>query len=114
VYEPQVKNGWPVGTPTIWYLNFGWIGLIIGGIISGSIVGWVVRRYRAAPRSGINIAMTFNIMLFVLPLGWVSQAPLLWLTWGLPMILVLAFLRSPATTQGVRSERSPLTTMASR
>jgi hypothetical protein len=115
VYEPQVKNGWPVGTPTIWYLNFGWIGLVIGGIISGAIVGWVARRYRAAPRSGINIAMTFNMMLFVLPLGWVSQAPLLWLTWGVPMILILLFLRSPQTDDGLPSvERSSLPARAVR
>jgi hypothetical protein len=115
VYEPQVKNGWPVGTPTIWYLNFGWVGLIIGGIISGALIGWVARRSRAAPRSGINIAMTFNMMLLVLPLGWVSQTPLLWLTWGLPMVLVLAFLRAPTgSSRAPVAVQRPLTTTARR
>jgi hypothetical protein len=93
VYQPQIKNGWPVGTPTIWYLNFGWFGLVIGGILSGAAIGWITRRYRSAPRSGLNVAVTFNLSVFVLPLGWVSQAPLLFLTWGLPMIVIVAFLR---------------------
>ena len=82
-YEPWTRNGWPVGAPTIWYLNFGWVGLLLGGMISGGVVAGISRRYRVASKSGLNTAMTFTLMGFVVPLGWESQTPLSWLTIGL-------------------------------
>jgi hypothetical protein len=91
-YQPQVRNGWPVGAPTIWYMNYGWAGIIVGGIISGVVVGAVAKRYRLAPRHGINTAVTYFAMVFVFPLGFSSQSPLAWLTWGLPLLLCIAYL----------------------
>lgn len=104
VYEPKVKNGWPVGTPTLWFLNFGWLGIVVGGLFSGALYGEFTRRARAAPRSGINIAMTFVFAVLAFPMGWASQSPLLVAAWILPMLLLMAALRLHArmTTGPVR------------
>jgi oligosaccharide repeat unit polymerase len=93
VYEPEVKNGWPVGTPTLWFLNFGWLGLVVGGLFSGALYGEFTRRARAAPRNGINIAMTFVFAVLAFPMGWASQSPLLVAAWLAPMLILMAALR---------------------
>jgi oligosaccharide repeat unit polymerase len=91
IYQPHTLNGWPVGAPTTWYMNFGWLGLIIGGLISGAVIGAVARRYAAAPWSGVNTALTFTIGVFVLRMGWGGQTPQEVVTTLIPVAIVLRF-----------------------
>lgn len=91
IYQPETRNGWPVGAPTIWYLNFGWLGLIVGGLLSGAVIGQIARSYAAAPWSGMNVAMTFTLLVFVVPLGWASQTPTVWLKSALPLLIIMRF-----------------------
>jgi hypothetical protein len=114
VYQPEIRNGWPVGSPTIWYLNFGWLGLIFGGLLSGAVIGHIARRYAAAPWSGMNVAMTFTLLVFVVPLGWASQTPAVWLKSALPLLLIMRFVtevsQNKRTVSTVPSSRREATT----
>ncbi|MGB3184912.1 MAG: hypothetical protein WBG36_03895 [Ornithinimicrobium sp.] len=94
VYEPEVANGWPVGTPTIWYLNFGLPGVIFGGMLSGALVGFVSRRCWAAPASGINVAVSIIVSIYVLQLGVSSETLFRLVLWLGPLAPVLWILRS--------------------
>jgi oligosaccharide repeat unit polymerase len=40
VYEPHAVNGWPVTTMGSWYVNFGALGIVIGGVVSGIVAAW--------------------------------------------------------------------------
>jgi oligosaccharide repeat unit polymerase len=46
VYEPNVVNGWPVTTMGSWYVNFGGVGILIGGFVSGIVAAWFDAGYR--------------------------------------------------------------------
>ncbi|MGB5952357.1 MAG: hypothetical protein WBG57_07575 [Ornithinimicrobium sp.] len=94
VYEPEVANGWPVGAPTIWYLNFGLFGVLIGGLVSGAIVGFVARRSWAAPASGINVAVSIIVSVYVLQLGVSSETPFRLVLWLGPLAPFLWLIRS--------------------
>jgi hypothetical protein len=110
VYQPETRNGWPVGAPTIWYLNFGLIGVFVGGLLSGAVLAWVAHRRKRASSSGVNTAMTFVLMVYVVQLGGSSEAPLMALTWAGPMLLVMAWLRYRHRRTLARVEPVRLTT----
>lgn len=103
-YEPQTVNGWPVGAPTVWYLNFGPIGLIFGGLLSGALYGWLRRAQTNAASSGLNSAITIVTTVFVLELGWSSDTPLVVAIWLVPMWFVVRFV---STRLGGSSPASP-------
>jgi hypothetical protein len=98
-YEPHTVNGWPVGAPTTWYLDFGWFGLLIGGLISGAVIGEVARRYAAAPWSGVNTALTFTLGAFVLQTGWGGQTPQNIVAVFLPVAIMLRIFVTRTTTR---------------
>jgi oligosaccharide repeat unit polymerase len=35
VYQPEMINGWPFTTPGEWYVNFGFLGMLLGGFLGG-------------------------------------------------------------------------------
>ena len=107
VYEPQQENGWPVGSPTLWYLNFGLVGILIGGLISGVALGWVARRQRAGCVSGINTGMALVIAVYALQLGWSSDAPLRIAAWLVPFLPVLWWLRRPVHGRATNAQGLP-------
>ena len=49
VYEPKKINGSPMGAGALWYLNFGWLGLLLGGLLSGLVIGLVSAAQRRYP-----------------------------------------------------------------
>lgn len=105
VYEPEARNGWPTGAPTIWYLNFGWSGLMLGGAISGAIVGAVSRRSQVADENAMNAATTFVVLVYPLQLGWSSDSLLVGLTWIAPLMLVNMLLRRTKAQSVSHTER---------
>jgi hypothetical protein len=94
-YEPRVVNGWPMGSPALWYINFGWLGVPLGGLLSGLAVGLVAARQRRTPDSGHNLAAVAATGIFVLSLGWDSQTPYYVLLWLVPLWLVGRYVESP-------------------
>lgn len=85
VYEPRRVNGWPMGSAALWYLNFGWWGLPLGGLLSGLVIGVVAACQRRRPRSGFNVGVAVVATVFVLPLGVDNQALMKFVIWLVPL-----------------------------
>ena len=104
VYEPRKLNGWPMGAGALWYLNFGWLGLVLGGLISGLVIGMVAAAQRRHPRSGFNTGVAVIAAVFVLPLGWDNLVPMKFIIWLGPM-WVLARYVAPRRRRDARRAR---------
>lgn len=92
VYEPRKLNGWPMGAGALWYLNFGWLGLPLGGLVSGLVIGMLAAAQRRRPRSGFNAGVAVIAAVFVIPLGWDNQVPMKFVIWLGPMWLLARYL----------------------
>lgn len=101
VYEPGKVNGWPMGAGALWYLNFGWWGLVVGGLISGFALGLVAAAQRRRPPNGFNTAVGVVIGVYVLGLGWDSETLIRSVIWLVPLWLVGRFI-TPSTRAPVR------------
>lgn len=91
VYEPGKINGWPMGAGALWYLNFGWWGLVGGGLLSGLALGSVARAQRRRPANGFNTAVGVVVGVYVLGLGWDSETILRSVIWLVPLGLVAMY-----------------------
>lgn len=89
VYQPRVVNGWPVGAPTLWWLNFGPLGVLIGGLLSGLIVGALHRAQRNAAPSGLNFGVALVTMIYVLQTGFGPEWPVYFTAWLVPLGLIV-------------------------
>lgn len=85
VYEPRKLNGWPMGAAAVWYLNFGWWGLPLGGLVSGLVIGMLAAAQRRRPASGFNTGIAVVAAVFVLPLGWDNQVLMKFVIWLVPL-----------------------------
>lgn len=89
VYQPSMRNGWPVTTMGSWYVNFGWAGIFIGATISGAVLRVVDAAYsnvRSNPwhaavglglaffmtEGGLNTGFPQRIFILVIPL-WLAS-----------------------------------------
>lgn len=91
VYEPRKINGWPMGAGALWYLNFGWLGLILGGIFSGFALGFIAAAQRRAAANGFNTAVGVVIGVYVLGLGWDNETLVRSVIWLGPLFLVARY-----------------------
>lgn len=101
VYEPAKLNGWPMGAAAVWYLNFGWWGLPLGGLLSGLVIGLLAAAQRRRPASGFNTGVAVVAAVFVLPLGWDNQVLMKFVIWLVPLWLLSYYIaprRRPTTT----------------
>lgn len=106
-YEPKVVNGWPMGAPALWYIDFGWLGIPIGGLLSGLAIGTISARQRRVADCGHNIAVAAGAAVFVFGLGWDNQTPVFIVLWLVPFWLVARYFRASH-----RAQRSPDTPSA--
>lgn len=104
VYEPRKLNGWPMGAAALWYLDFGWAGLPVGGLVSGLAIGLLAAAQRRRPATGFNTGVAVIATVFVLPLGWDNQTPMKFVIWLVPMWL-LSYYVAPRRARG-RAEAS--------
>ena len=88
VYDPRKINGWPMGAPALWYLNFGWLGLMAGGLVSGLAIGTLAAAQRSRARSGYNTAVAIVAGVLVLPLGWDNQVLMKFIIWLVPLWVI--------------------------
>ena len=96
VYEPEKVNGWPMGAAALWYLNFGWLGVVLGGLLSGLFLGAVAAAQRRRPDNGFNTAMGVVIGVYVLGTGWDSDALVRCVIWLGPLWLIARSISRPA------------------
>ncbi len=93
IYEPTVLNGWPMGSAGEWYLNFGIIGVSVGGLVSGLCLSFASRSLRDGAASPMVFVTTLIIGLQVLEIGFNTQTPVRWVAWCLPILLISPYLR---------------------
>ena len=97
VYEPTVTNGWPMGSAGEWYLNFGLVGVVLGGVLSGVCLSFASRSLAHSQTNPMVFVTTVIIGLQVLEVGFNTQSVLRWVAWCLPILLVSPFLRLRGT-----------------
>jgi hypothetical protein len=106
VYEPDVQNGWPLGAAGDWYLNFGFIGIIVGGALSGVLFSVLSEAWWRAAWTPVTLASLTCVVLFVVPTGIDALALLHAFQWALPLWLCARYLDAgarawePATVSG--------------
>jgi hypothetical protein len=96
VYEPNKINGWPMGAGALWYLNFGWPGLVLGGLFSGFVLGLVAAAQRRTPTSGFNTAVGVVVGVYVLGLGWDNETLIRAVIWLVPLYVIARFVAPKA------------------
>ncbi len=89
VYEPEVANGWPMGSAGEWYLNFGWLGVAIGGLASGLLFGIASNSLRRSHDLPLAWITSLVITMQVAIIGVNVRTPLRWLGWGLPLVALV-------------------------
>jgi MFS family permease len=101
VYQPWTVNGWPLGAVGDWYLNFGFIGIVLGGILAGVLYSVLMSAWRRAPSSPFTFASVMAVILFAIPLGFEARTPLRWVQWAVPLWLAGRYLggRTPKRMQ---------------
>lgn len=87
-YEPWTRNGWPMGATGEWYLAFGRIGVVVGGLLSGILLGFAALALRNSGRHPLAFVLSLAMSLQVLLLGVHVQTPLRWVAWCLPFLLL--------------------------
>lgn len=105
VYEPWTRNGWPMGAAGEWYLNFGRGGIVVGGLVSGVLLGFAALALRNSARHPLAFVLSLAIGLQVLVLGVHVQTPVRWVAWCLPFFVVARLVgahRSPGEEQTTR------------
>lgn len=105
-YQPQVVNGWPVGAPTLWWLNFGPLGVLLGGLVSGIGFGWLRSAQRNSSASGFNLAVALVTAVYVFQTGISSQWPVYFAIWTVPLLAVKWFV-TPRGNTVTREPASP-------
>jgi hypothetical protein len=88
IYQPDIINGWPVGAPTSWYLNFGLLGLLVGGYLTGVMLAALVNARRRAPDNGFNLGVSLITVALVLQLGITPDTPERAVLWWIPLAIV--------------------------
>ena len=106
VYESKNVNGWPMGGAGVWYLNFGRVGLVIGGLITGLVVGAAARSLPDTRTNPLAFVMAVAIGFWVIGDGVDGQFVAKWGQWVLPMIFLIPLMqqsRRAPTTVAVRN-----------
>jgi hypothetical protein len=93
VYEPENVNGWPMGSAGVWYLNFGPVGLVIGGLITGVMVGAAARAMPDTRTNTLAFVMAVAIGFWVIGDGVDGQFVAKWAQWVLPMIFLIPLMK---------------------
>jgi hypothetical protein len=101
VYEPDTVNGWPVGTVGQWYLGFGLPGIMLGGVVSGLVLGMAATALRTSRTNPLAFAAGAAVALHVIQLGVNVETILWWTRWVIPLVLVTYYLRAtPRRSRG--------------
>lgn len=94
IYEPETLNGWPITPVGEWLVNFGWLGVALGGTISGYFIRAAQRVYDDLWRNPWSLTMAVVAALFVLPGGVTVGSPQSFLSTVFPLFLLALTLRT--------------------
>ena len=93
IYEPDTHNGWPIGAPTEWYINFGWAGVIIGGLLTGWIYRALTNGLQRSPMPELATVATLVMTLIVFPMGVSAASANRFVIHAIPLLAMLTLLR---------------------
>jgi len=99
IYQPAIVNGWPVGAPTAWQLNFGPLGLLLGGYLSGMALAALARSRQRCATSGFNLAVSMVTATVVLQMGLNPDTPQRVILWWVPLVIVGRLMGAPPSRQ---------------
>lgn len=94
IYEPETLNGWPITPLGDWIVNFGYLGLAIGGALSGYILRSAQLVYDDLWRNPWSMTMAVVAALFVLPGGLTAGSPQSFLSTVIPLAIIALALRT--------------------
>lgn len=93
MYEPHTQNGWPITPVGEWLVNFGWIGVAIGGALSGYLLRAAQTVYDDLWRNPWSLMMCVTVALFVAPGGISVGSPQALVALILPLFLTSLAMR---------------------
>jgi oligosaccharide repeat unit polymerase len=105
VYEPSKINGWPVTVMGSWYINFSWIGIPIGGFISGFIMRVIDAAFHDARGNPWHAAIGTGIAIFVVEGGINTGFPQEIFLLFLPLALASTWIKLAAKSKVERTSR---------
>lgn len=100
VYEPEARNGWPIGAPTEWYINLGWLGVLLGGALTGIVIRAVTFAGNRSREPELAIIATLILTIIVLPLGVSASSANRYVAHALPLTIVLWLIASGSRKPG--------------
>lgn len=71
--DPGSNSGWPVFGFNIWYSNFGWIGVVLGGFLSGVLLRSLAYRYEDYPENPYSFCLLTLFTIHILVPGGMSN-----------------------------------------
>ena len=87
-YIPNRANGWPISPIGDWYINFGYFGIFLGGLLSGWTFGWLQHRTMSMTTSPLLFtSMTYTALTWLQGGIWAKS---LNVGWQFSLALILA------------------------
>lgn len=90
LYEPEIKNGWPVGAVGEWWLSYGWLGIMAGALVSGAAYAIASQALGDLRSNALAHALAVGIVFQVLELGFNVQTLVRWIGWCASILFALA------------------------
>lgn len=101
LYQPETTNGWPIMVIGSWMVNFGFVGVVLGGLVSGVISLAIDQRYAPTFQSNaFSAAMPAALGLFFLGGGYDTGTPQAYVLLIIPLFLFAALIRAVSRRSG--------------
>lgn len=91
-YLTNAKTGWPVHASGQWYLNYGIIGFLIGGLLTGILFRGINEQYQSQLMP-INFVYIFVLAMQVFATGLIAQQVFVYVLWVAPIFLLIWLLK---------------------
>ena len=88
IYEPTTTNGWPVGAPGDWYIAVDVWVVLIGGALSGYLIGKAQRSLTDYRSNAVSLTTGLLASLLVLRTGVSVLSLAYWIEWLLPVAII--------------------------
>lgn len=92
----EERGGWPVYGFTEWYTNFGWLGVLIGGVLTGWLLSLLQGRYRDYCENPFSFMIMWNVIFLIMgpwPGGVHSFFPTYYILFIVPLFIFKALSR---------------------
>lgn len=109
IYEPTRVNGWPVTPIGSWFVNFGWIGIMMGAAVTGMVVNALRYRFRDAGQDPWQTVVGLGAVVFLMDGGVNTGFPQAVFLYSMPlyvMVFLIAVFTPRASGRARRAPRS--------